>query len=40
MAAECMDRKSFHLVRLMGKAKVLFTKRTVSDTGYKYPISE
>jgi hypothetical protein len=40
MAVECMDRKSFHLVRSMGKAKVLFAKRTASDAGHKYPISE
>jgi hypothetical protein len=39
-AAECMDRKSFHLVGSIGKAKVPFIKRTASDAGYKYPISE
>jgi hypothetical protein len=37
-AAEYMDRKSFHLVRLMGKAKVLFAKRITSDAGYEYPM--
>jgi hypothetical protein len=40
IAAECMDRKSFHLVRLMGKAKAPFAKRTASDAGHEYPISE
>jgi hypothetical protein len=40
MAVKYIDRKSFHLVKLIGKAKALFAKRTASDTGYKYPISE
>jgi hypothetical protein len=39
-ATKCMDYKSFHLVRSMGKAKIPFTKRTASDANYKYPISE
>jgi hypothetical protein len=40
IAVKCIDYKSFHLVRSMGKAKTLFAKRTASDTGYKHLISE
>jgi hypothetical protein len=40
IATECMDYKSFHLVRLMGKTKVLFAKRTTFDTDYEYLMSE
>jgi hypothetical protein len=40
ITVEYIDRKSFYLVRLIGKTKILFTKRTVSNASYEHPISK